>query len=52
MLAVAAVASKDPLSVTVRRQHMSTVGRQEWVVNNTVASWAASETAVVVVDMW
>lgn len=38
-----------PIHVTVRQQHLSTVGRQEWLVTNTVASWIPSETAIIVV---
>ena len=38
--------------ITLRNRHMSTVGRQEWIVNNTVHDWAPAETAIVVVDMW
>ena len=31
---------------------MSTFGRQEYMVNNTVVPWLGTETALVVVDMW
>lgn len=31
---------------------MSTVGRQEWIQNNTVQSWDPARTAIVVIDMW
>jgi|EP00966_Prymnesium_polylepis_P089394 hypothetical protein len=52
LTSLVAASAASPLQTTVRRQHMSAVGRQEWVVNNTVAHWLPSETAVVVVDMW
>eukprot|EP00729_Bicosta_minor_P012526 gene12526-14083_t len=40
------------MPITVRNRHMSTVGRHEWIVNNTVHQWNPKETAIVVVDMW
>ena len=30
----------------------SQVGRQEWIVNNTIADWIPNQTAIIVVDMW
>ena len=45
-------ASTAAIPITVRRQYMSTVGRQEWIVNNTVAKWEGERTAIIVVDMW
>lgn len=30
----------------------SQVGRQEWIVNNTIADWTPNDTAIIVVDMW
>ena len=41
------------LTTTLRTQHLSsTVGRQEWLPNNTVVEWDAKETALIIVDMW
>ena len=45
-------ASTAAIPITVRQQYMSTVGRQEWIVNNTVAEWEGERTAIIVVDMW
>ena len=30
----------------------SQVGRQEWIVNNTIVDWIPNQTAIIVVDMW
>lgn len=49
---IAASGPFGPLLVTTRRQHMSTVGRQEWLQNNQRLSWEPTQTAIVVVDMW
>ena len=40
------------LPFTLRRQHMSGVGRREWIVNNTMVKLNPDETAIIVVDMW
>lgn len=40
----------SPFSITVRQQHMSTVGREEWLVTNVIAAWVPSETAIIVVS--
>jgi hypothetical protein len=50
--AVVSLGGAAAFSITLRSQHMSTVGRQEWIVDNVVAQWTPAETAVVVVDMW
>ena len=47
-----AAAAASPLSITLRQQHMSAVGRQEWLANHTVVAWEPAQTAVVIVDMW
>jgi len=52
-LVIAALATEGGyVTVTLRTQHMSSVGRQEWIVNNTIAQWKGEETAFVIVDMW
>lgn len=50
--AVVSLGGAAAFPITLRSQHMSTVGRQEWIVDNVVAQWTPAETAVVVVDMW
>jgi hypothetical protein len=46
------VFSSVGVQVTLRSQYMSKVGRQEWLIKNTVTNWNNSETAFVIVDMW
>ena len=45
-------AAEGTLSVTLRKQAQSETGRMRWVVEETVESWAAAETAICIVDMW
>lgn len=45
-------ASASNIALTLRNQHLSPIGRQEWIVNNTVVTWKGEETGIVVVDMW
>ena len=45
-------ASTAAIPITVRRKYMSTVGRQEWIVNSTAAKWEVERTAIIVLDMW
>ena len=52
LLTPVAGSSMEQLAITIRQQHMSTVGRQEWLVNSTISQWLPAETAIVVVDMW
>lgn len=47
-----ALALAGPVAFTFRSQHLSPVGRHEWIVNETRVAWEAHETAIVVVDMW
>lgn len=48
----AALTTVGEVSISLRSQYISTVGRQEWVANTTVVQWPSAETAIVVVDMW
>eukprot|EP00658_Telonema_sp_P-2_P079177 TRINITY_DN7585_c0_g2_i1.p1 TRINITY_DN7585_c0_g2~~TRINITY_DN7585_c0_g2_i1.p1 ORF type:complete len:222 (+),score=63.97 TRINITY_DN7585_c0_g2_i1:101-766(+) len=41
-----------PLHMTLRHQHMSTTGRQEWQPTYHPVAWESERTAFVVVDMW
>ena len=47
-----AKAQHGELNLTLRSQHMSAIGRQEWLVQNQGVSWTAASTAFVIVDMW
>mmetsp|Transcript_100760 Transcript_100760/g.157350 ORF Transcript_100760/g.157350 Transcript_100760/m.157350 type:complete len:279 (-) Transcript_100760:16-852(-) len=51
-LVMVGMASSKDVSLTLRSQYLSSIGRQEWIVNNTVVQWRGEETAIVVVDMW
>lgn len=42
----------DSLSLSVRRQEARTVGRNGWRIIEEEEQWKASETAIIVVDMW
>jgi len=52
VLLTVAKAQHGELNLTLRSQHMSTIGRQEWLVQNQGVSWTAASTAFVIVDMW
>jgi len=52
VLIYAVVALGNPLLVTLRSQSLQTTGRIRWSPVETLASWNASETAIIVVDMW
>jgi len=53
LLTLAALAlAGDAMPVTLKSRFMSRVGREEWVVNQTVVQWKPEETAIIVVDMW
>ena len=45
-------AQHGELNLTLRSQHMSAIGRQEWLVQNQGVSWTSASTAFVIVDMW
>jgi hypothetical protein len=49
-------ADQTQIPVTLQRQVLATTagsgGRQQWLVNSTIARWVPSKTAIVVVDMW
>jgi len=52
LLSLFAGAAAKNISLTLRNQHMSKVGRQEWIAQSTAAQWVGEETAIIVVDMW
>lgn len=55
MLAVnsdAQTEKSDELHLTIRRQTAKTTGRHGWCIIEEEVSWKASETAIIIVDMW
>ena len=43
---------EDMLTLSIRRQEARTVGRNGWRIIEEEANWKASETVIIVVDMW
>ena len=44
--------TRETLSLSIRRQEARTAGRNGWRILEEEVNWQASETAIIVVDMW
>lgn len=47
-----ATSTEDTLPLSIRRQEARTVGRNGWRIIEEEMNWRASETAIIVIDMW
>lgn len=50
--AFSATPSEETISLSIRRQEARTAGRNGWRIIEEEVNWQATETAIIVVDMW